>query len=72
MSLSTGKLSENWKISKIKPLFKKGATNEIENYRPLSLISTFQKNLVKVVCIRLIHFLDKYNIFLETQHCMCY
>jgi hypothetical protein len=34
-------------MSKIKPLFKKGATNEIENYRPVSLVSTLSKILKK-------------------------
>jgi Notch-like protein len=52
LSLSTGKFLENLKISKIKPLLKKGAPNEIQNYRPVSLVSTFSKILEKVVHIR--------------------
>jgi hypothetical protein len=43
LSLSTGKFSENLKISKIKPLFKKGAPNEIENYRPVVIGLDFFK-----------------------------
>jgi hypothetical protein len=67
-SPSTGKFLENLKISKIKPLFKKGAPNEIEKYRPVSLISTFSKILEKVVSIRLTNFLEKHNMFIESQH----
>jgi hypothetical protein len=68
LSLSTGKFPANLKISKIKPLFKKGALNEIENYRPVSLVSTFSKILEKVVSIKLINFLEKHNMFIESQH----
>jgi hypothetical protein len=68
LSLSNGKFPNNLKISKIKLPFKKGAVNNIENYRTILFISTFSKILEKVVCIRLINSLDKYNIFLESQH----
>jgi hypothetical protein len=71
LSLNTGKFPENLKISKINPLFKKGAPNEIENYRPFSLVSTFSKVLEKVVSIRLINFLEKHNMFTESQHGFC-
>jgi Notch-like protein len=53
LSLSTGKVPESLKISKIKPVLKKGSANEIENYRPTSLISSFSKILEKVVHNRL-------------------
>jgi hypothetical protein len=66
--LNTGIFPVNLNISNIKPLFKKGAAYEIENYRSVSLISTFLKILEKVLCVRLINFLEKYNIFLESQH----
>lgn len=52
----------------MKPLFqKKPSANKIENYRPISFIATFSKTLEKVICIRLINFLEKHNIFLESQ-----
>jgi hypothetical protein len=62
LSLCTGKLPETLKISKIKPVLKKGSANETVNYRPASLILTFSKILEKVVYSRLINFLDKHNI----------
>jgi hypothetical protein len=68
LSLSTGKFPDNLKMSRIKPPFKEGTANDIENYRLISLISTFPKILEKAVCIKLINSLDKYNIFLESQH----
>jgi hypothetical protein len=50
LSLSTGKVPETSKISKIKPILKKGSANEIENYRPISLLSqpfrNFRKNSI--------------------------
>jgi hypothetical protein len=58
-------------MSKIKPLFKQRAPNEFENYRPISLVSTFSKILEKIVCIRLINFLEKHNIFIKSQYGFC-
>lgn len=46
-SLNTGRFPENLKTSKIKPLFKNGYAYEIENYRQISLISSFSKILQK-------------------------
>jgi hypothetical protein len=68
LSLTTGKFPDNLKMSKMKPLFKKSAPHEIENYRPISLVSAFSKILEKIVCIGLINFLEKHNIFIESQH----
>jgi hypothetical protein len=58
-------------MSKIKPLFKKGAPNGIENYRSVSLVSTFSKILEKIVRVRLINFLGQHNIFIASQHGFC-
>ena len=32
---STGEIPEQWKVSKIVPIFKKGSKTQIENYRPM-------------------------------------
>ena len=33
---ATGQLPEQWKVSKIVPIFKKGCKTKIENYRPIA------------------------------------
>ena len=44
-SLLTGIFPDIFKTAKIKPLFKKGNKNDIQNYRPISLLSVFFKNI---------------------------
>ena len=41
------------------------------NYRPISLISSISKVLEKVVYLKLINFLDKYNILSDCQYGFC-
>jgi hypothetical protein len=36
------------KIAKVRPLFKKGARQDVQNYRPISILPFFFQNLIKV------------------------
>ena len=56
------------KLSEVIPLFKKGARDQMENYRPISLLITISKILEKCMYTRLYNFLDKHNIFYEKQY----
>lgn len=48
-SLSTGTLPDDWRISKIKPLFKNGDKQLIFNYRPIALTCTCCKILEHLI-----------------------
>lgn len=48
-SITTGVFPNKMKVAKILPLFKKGASNSMDNYRPISLLPTMSKILEKVV-----------------------
>lgn len=67
LSLSTGIVPANLKIAKIVPVYKKGALTSACNYRPISLLSIFDKIFEKLVCAKLMTFLNKYNIIYEFQ-----
>jgi len=47
LSLSTGKVPTKMKLAKVIPVFKKGQTDLVSNYRPISLLSIFDKLLEK-------------------------
>lgn len=41
--ISTSKFPTAWKVSKVCPVFKKGDANNIQNYRPITIINNFSK-----------------------------
>lgn len=67
LSLVTGKFPEIFKVAKVCPIFKKGVKQNIENYRPISLLSGFSKVLEKVMYNRLVSFLEYNNILSNSQ-----
>ncbi len=67
-SLCTGIFPDIFKTAKIKPLFKKRNKNEIQNYRPISLLSVFSKILERLFYVRMETFLNKYDAFSNCQH----
>jgi predicted outer membrane repeat protein len=48
-SLESGIFPDQLKIARVKPLHKKGDTKNIQNYRPISLLSVFSKILEKLI-----------------------
>lgn len=49
-SMDCCKFPQQWKESLVTPVFKKGNSLDPNNYRPISLLSTPEKLLEKVVC----------------------
>ncbi len=66
--MSTGTVPDRLKIAKIVPIYKKGSITEISNYRPISLLSIFDKILEKIVNKRLLGFLNKHDILYTHQY----
>ena len=64
LSISNGEFIECLKVAKICPVFKKGDSCEINNYRPISLLSNFSKILEKIMCKRLNTFLNQQQFFM--------
>ena len=58
-SLETGTFLEQLKIAKVIPIHKKGNTRNINNYRPIALLSVFSKLLENWYIIGLSHSLKK-------------
>ena len=68
LSLSNGVFPTNMKLAEIIPLYKKGAKNEVTNYRPISLLITMSKLLEKCMYKRLYKFLSINDIFYKKQY----
>ena len=67
LSLSKGVVPDVLKVAKVIPVFKKGDVHLSSNYRPISLLSIFNKLLEKVVYKRLYSFLEKNQILYKNQ-----
>ena len=66
-SLSNGIVPDKHKIANIIPVHKKGSTLKLNNYRPISLLSVFNKLLEKIMFKRTSNFINKHNILLRKQ-----
>lgn len=59
--LVNGKTSKTWQNAEVILLFKKRDNTNIENYRPISLLSHLYKLFTKIITNRLTHKLDFYQ-----------
>lgn len=50
------------------PIYKQGSKNDINNYRPISLLSTFSKILEKVLKKQLMTYLEENNLISKSQY----
>ena len=66
-SFSSGVFPESLKISKVIPIHKDGSTQMLNNYRPISLLSVFDKIIEKLMHKRLYNFLTEHNILFHNQ-----
>ena len=57
---ATGQLPEQWKVSKIVPIFKKGCKTKIENYRPIANLCSTSKVFEKLI-LKQIQYLENKN-----------
>ena len=66
-SFSTGIFPSLFKIATTIPIFKKGAVDEISNYRPISLLPFLSKVFEKSIITRTMNFLNRHNIISQFQ-----
>ena len=67
VSFSTGVFPDILKIAKVIPLHKGGSTQELNNFRPISLLSIFDKIMEKLMHKRLYSFIEEHNILFRNQ-----
>lgn len=67
-SLHTGIFPSKLKIAKVFPLHKKGPTNIVDNYRPISLLTALSKVFEKVVFLQLYAHFQTHKLFFQGQY----
>jgi retron-type reverse transcriptase len=66
-SFSTGTVPDKFKIAQVIPVFKNGSQTCVNNYRPISLLSVFNRILEKLMYGRLIKYVENKKILFENQ-----
>ena len=66
-SFLTGIVPNKFKLARVIPVFKKGSETNLNNYRPISLLSIFDKLLENVMFNRLADFLEKKRLIYNKQ-----
>ena len=67
-SLDEGVVPEDWKLSNVSPIYKKGNRNQAENYRPVSLTSVICKLFESIMRDTLVHHLEEKLLIGSSQH----
>ena len=67
-SIVTGVFPNAWKHAIIVPIFKNGDPENVNDYRPISILPVISKILEKIVANQLINYLEMNNLLSNTQH----
>ena len=67
-SISSNIFPKNLKASRVVPIHKGGDPEDVNNYRPISLLPPFSKIFEKFICIQLQHHLLSNNIISDSQY----
>ena len=65
--ISTGVYPDSLKVAEVIPVFKKGNPNQTTNYRPISLLSQFNKIFESLLHSRIYSYLIRYNLLSDQQ-----
>ena len=67
-SITVGKFPQQWKEAAVLPVLKKGSSQLLNNYRPVSCLPAASKLLEIVVCSQLSDYLEANNLLPKNQH----
>ena len=67
-SLADGYLPKDWRLAIVSPIYKKGAKNLAENYRPISLTSIICRLMEKLLKCQIMNHLEQENLLSKKQY----
>lgn len=65
--ISTGKYPDEFKFATVKPIRKNDNSNNINDLRPISILSTFNKIVEKFLYNRIMKYIDKHQLISKNQ-----
>ena len=66
-SFYTGLVPDQFKVARVVPIHKKRSSFLVSNYRPISVLSMFNKVIEKLMYNRIISYLEKFSILHNNQ-----
>ena len=66
--LTTDIFHDAFKVAKIIPIFKKGDSSLLVNYRPISLLPTISKIFGRVIHHQIYEYFNNFNLLAEQQY----
>ena len=66
-SIISGSFPSIWKEAKVRPLFKSGDKDDVNNYRPISILPTLSKIIEKWVDLNFSSFLNNFSLLHKSQ-----
>ena len=67
ISFCTGVFPDALKVARVAPVHKGGSTLDVNNFRPISLLSIFDKIIEKLMHKRLYSYLEEHNVIFNNQ-----
>lgn len=67
LSISTSMFPDKWKEAKVRPLHKAGPLNDLNNFRPISILPILSKVIEKHAHDSLLSYLESYKLIHNTQ-----
>ena len=66
-SIAQGYYPDEWKLAKVIPIFKDGDPQDIQNYRPISVLPFLSKVFKNIISYYIIEFLDLHDVLYDKQ-----
>ena len=66
--MSRGIMPITWKKANLTPIHKKNSLSDVQNYRPISLLSCLSKVIERLVCDRLRNYLEENDLITDAQY----
>jgi len=66
-SIRSNKFPQTWKTAKVTPLHKAGTKDDVNNYRPISILPCLSKLLEKHVHDSFLNYLNTYDLIHDNQ-----
>ncbi len=67
LSIKESTIPNCWKLAKVNPFFKSGSAQDVNNYRPISILPTLSKLIEKHVHDSFMAYLNHYNLLSKSQ-----